>query len=213
MWSDGLFSVSSSYLKVLEGFTLKSVKGTKTEVNLMKAFTGESAARNRYTFYAGVANREGYKQIEAAFLETADQEKEHAKRLFRFMDGPGEVEITAGFPAGPERDTLSNLKDAASGENHEWTSMYPEFADIADAEGFKEIAAVMRKIAVAEKFHEERYLAFAKNIAEGSVFKKGEKTAWRCRNCGYVHEGPEAPEKCPACDHPKAHFEVRATNW
>ncbi|MDR3332391.1 MAG: rubrerythrin family protein [Synergistaceae bacterium] len=192
---------------------MKSVKGTKTQVNLMKAFAGESAARNRYTFYAGVANKEGYKQIEAAFQETADQEKEHAERLFRFMDGPGEIEITVGLPAGPDRDTITNLKDAAAGENHEWTSMYPEFAKIADEEGLKEIATVMRNIAVAEKSHEERYLAFAKNIADGKVFKKDKPVVWRCRNCGFVFEGTEAPGKCPACDHPQAHFEVRATNW
>jgi rubrerythrin len=197
----------------LEEFEVKSIKGTKTQGNLMKAFTGESAARNRYTFYAGVANKEGYKQIEAAFLETADQEKEHAKRLFRFMEGLGEVEITAGFPAGPEGDTISNLKAAAAGENHEWTSMYPEFAKIAEEEGFQEIAVVMRNIAVAEKSHEERYLAFAKNIADGKVFKKDAPVVWRCRNCGFVHEGLTAPEKCPACNHPKAHFEVRAENW
>jgi rubrerythrin len=192
---------------------MKSVKGTKTEVNLMKAFTGESAARNRYTYYASVAKNEGYKQIEAIFAETADQEKEHAKRLFRFMDGPGEIEITASFPMGPERDTMQNLRDAAAGENHEWVHMYPEFADIAEKEGFSAIASCMRGIAVAEKFHEERYLALAKNIAEGKVFKKDTPIVWRCRNCGYIHEGTSAPDKCPACDHPQAHFEVRALNW
>jgi rubrerythrin len=192
---------------------LNSVKGTKTQVNLMKAFAGECSARNRYTFYASVANKEGYKQIEASFLETADQEKEHAKRLFRFMDGPGDVEITVGLPAGPERDTVSNLREAAAGEHHEWTEMYPEFADTAEAEGFKEIAEVMRRIAVAEKSHEERYLAFAGNIEKGSVFKKDTSVVWRCRNCGYVHEGTGAPEKCPACAHPKAYFEVKAENW
>jgi rubrerythrin len=192
---------------------MKSVKGTKTEVNLMKAFAGESQARNRYTYYASVAKNEGYKQIEYIFTETADQEKEHAKRLFRFMDGPGEIEITSSFPAGPERDTLSNLKDAAAGENHEHTVMYPEFAKIADEEGFPVIAAAMRAIAAAEKFHEERYLGLAKNIAEGCVFKKDTKIKWRCRNCGYVVETAEAPAKCPACDHPQAHFEMLAINW
>lgn len=192
---------------------MKSVKGTRTQVNLMKAFAGESAARNRYTYYASVANREGYKQIEAIFIETADQEKEHAKRLFRFMEGPAEIEFTASLPAGLERDTVANLKDAASGENHEWAHMYPEFADIADEEGFPEIANVMRNIAIAEKFHEDRYLALAKNIADGKVFRKDAPVVWRCRNCGYIAEGTEAPHECPACAHPQAHFEVRATNW
>ena len=192
---------------------MKSLKGTKTEVNLMKAFAGESQARNRYAYYAGAANKEGYKQIEAIFLETAEQEKEHAKRLFRFMQGPGDVEITSSFPAGPERDTLANLKDAAAGENHEHVHMYPDFAKIADEEGFPEIAAVMRAIAVAEKFHEDRYLGFAKNIAEGKVFTKDTKVKWRCRNCGCVVESSGAPEKCPACDHPKAHFELLCINW
>jgi rubrerythrin len=192
---------------------MKSVKGTKTEGNLMKAFAGESQARNRYTYYASVAKNEGFKQIEFIFSETADQEKEHAKRLFRFMNGPGEIEVTSSFPAGPERDTLSNLKDAAVGENHEYSRMYPDFAKIADEEGFTEIAAVMRAIAVAEKFHEERYLGLAKNIADGKVFKKDTKIKWRCRNCGYVAESAEAPQKCPACDHPQAHFEMLGINW
>ncbi|MDR1019437.1 MAG: rubrerythrin family protein [Synergistaceae bacterium] len=192
---------------------MKSVKGTKTAVNLMKAFAGESQARNRYTYYASVAGREGFKQVEFIFTETADQEKEHAKRLFRFMDGPGEVEITASFPAGPERGTAENLKDAAAGEHYEYSSMYPEFAKTADDEGFPEIAAAMRAIAVAEKFHEERYLGLAKNIAEGKVFKKDTKIKWRCRNCGYTVETAEAPNKCPACDHPQAHFEMLAINW
>jgi rubrerythrin len=192
---------------------MKSVKGTKTETNLMKAFAGETQARTRYAYYASVANREGYKQIEYIFSETAEQEKEHAKRLFRFMEGPGEIEITASFPAGPERTTLDNLKDAAAGEHHEYSSMYPEFAKIAEEEDFPHIAAVMRSIAIAEKFHEERYLGLAKNIAEGKVFKKDTKITWRCRNCGYVHESAEAPQKCPACDHPQAHFEVLAINW
>ena len=192
---------------------MKSLKGTKTEVNLMKAFAGESQARNRYNYYAGIANKEGYKQIEFIFMETADQEKEHAKRLFRFMQGPGEIEITSSFPAGPERDTLANLKDAAAGENHEHAHMYPEFAAVAEEEGFPEIAAAMRSIAVAEKFHEERYLGLAKNIAEGKVFKKDTKITWRCRNCGYVVESDGAPAKCPACDHPQAHFEMLCINW
>jgi rubrerythrin len=192
---------------------MKSVKGTKTAVNLMKAFAGESQARNRYTYYASVAKNEGFKQIEYIFTETADQEKEHAKRLFRLMDGPAEVEITASFPAGPEGDTLTNLKDAAAGEHHEYSSMYPEFAKTAEEEGFPEIAAIMKAIAAAEKFHEERYLGLAKNIAEGKVFKKDTKIKWRCRNCGYVVESAEAPKKCPACDHPQAHFEILAISW
>jgi rubrerythrin len=192
---------------------MKSVKGTNTEVNLMKAFAGETQARTRYTYYASVAKNEGYKQIEYIFTETADQEKEHAQRLFRFMDGPGEIEITASFPAGPEHDTLANLKAAAAGENHEYTSMYPEFAKTAEEEGFHEIASAMKAIAVAEKFHEERYLGLAKNIAEGKVFKKDTKITWRCRNCGYIAETAEAPQKCPACDHPQAHFEMLAINW
>jgi rubrerythrin len=191
---------------------MKSVKGTRTEVNLMKAFAGESQARNRYTFYAGKARKEGYKQIEDIFLETAEQEKEHAQRLFRFMEG-GEIEITSSFPGGPELDTLANLKAAAAGENHEYNHMYPEFADIAEEEGFIEIAVVMRNIAVAEKAHEERFLAVAKNIENGTVFKKDGKVFWRCRNCGFVIEGVEAPQKCPACAHPRDYFEVKATNW
>lgn len=192
---------------------MKSVKGTKTEVNLMNAFIGESTARNRYTYYASVAKNEGYKQIEAIFSETADQEKEHAKRMYRFMGGPGEITGTMTLPAGPEGDTLKNLKEAAAGEHHEYSEMYPDYADIAEAEGFSEIANVMRNIAIAEKAHEERFLAFAKNIEEGKVFKKDEKVAWRCRNCGFTCEGTQAPTKCPACDHPQAHFEVKATNW
>ncbi len=192
---------------------MKSLKGTKTQTHLMNAFIGESAARNRYTFYASAAKNEGYKQIEAIFTETADQEKEHAKRLFRFMgEAGGEIEATVTLPMGPERDTLQNLKDAAAGENHEHTHMYPEYADVADAEGFPEIATVMRNIAAAEKAHEERFLAFAKNIADGKVFKKDGKVFWRCRNCGFVCEAAEAPAKCPACNHPQAYFEVKETN-
>lgn len=192
---------------------MKSVKGTKTQANLMKAFAGETQARTRYDYFASVAGKEGYKQIEYIFNETANQEKEHAKRLFRFMDGPAEIEITAGFPAGPERDTHMNLLDAAAGERHEYSSMYPEFAEIADEEGFHEIAGVMRSIAVAEKFHEERYLGLAKNIKEGKVFRKDMEITWRCRNCGYIYQSAGAPEKCPACDHPQAHFEMLAMNW
>jgi rubrerythrin len=192
---------------------MKSVKGTKTQVNLMKAFAGESQARNRYAYYASVARKEGFRQVEFIFEETAEQEKEHAQRLFRLMEGPAEIEIAASFPAGPERDTLNNLKDAAAGENHEHTSMYPEFAKTAEEEGFPEIASIMKAIAVAEKFHEERYLGLAKNIAEGKVFKKDTKIRWRCRNCGYVLESDQAPQKCPACDHPRDYFEMLGVNW
>jgi rubrerythrin len=191
---------------------MKSVKGSQTEINLMKAFAGESQARNRYTYYAGKARKEGYKQIEDVFIETAEQEKEHAQRLFRFMDG-SEIEITSSFPGGPERDTLANLIASAAGENHEYTQMYPEFADIAEDEGFTEIAVAMRNIAVAEKYHEDRFLGLAKNLEHGTVFKKDGKVFWRCRNCGFVTEGTEAPALCPACAHPKDYFEVRATNW
>lgn len=179
----------------------------------MKAFAGETQARTRYDYFASVAAKEGYKQIEYIFSETAGQEKEHAKRLFRFMEGPAEIEITATFPAGPERDTRQNLLDAAAGERHEYSSMYPEFAEVAEKEGFHDIANVMRSIAVAEKFHEERYLELAKNIEEGKVFKRDTEITWRCRNCGYVCKSVAAPGKCPACDHPLAHFEILGINW
>jgi rubrerythrin len=188
------------------------VKGTKTEKNLLTAFAGESQARNRYTYFAGAAKKEGLVQIAKAFEETADQEKEHAKRLFKFLEG-GDVEITAAFPAGCIGDTKTNLKGAAGGENHEWTDMYPSFARIAREEGLEPIAKVFEAIAVAEKQHEKRYLGFLKNIEEGKVFKKDKKVVWRCENCGYIHEGEAAPEACPACAHPKAYFELLAENW
>ena len=190
---------------------MKSIKGTKTEKNLLTAFAGESQARNRYTYFASQAKKEGYVQISDIFTETADQEKEHAKRLFKFLEG-GEVEINAAFPAGVIGDTIDNLK-AAAGENYEYTTMYPGFAKIADGEGFSEIAAVMRAIAVAEKQHEKRYLELAKNIEDGKVFKKDKPVVWRCRNCGYIHIGTEPPEKCPACAHPKAYFELLSDNF
>ena len=186
---------------------MASLKGTKTEKNILTAFAGESQARNRYTYFASQAKKEGYVQIAAVFEETANQEKEHAKRLFKFLEG-GEVEITGAFPAGTIGTTLENLKASAAGENYEHTSMYPEFAKIAREEGFNEIACVMEAIAVAEKYHEERYNALARNIEEGKVFKKDAPVKWRCRNCGYVHEGNEPPEKCPACAHPKGYFET-----
>ena len=191
---------------------MASLKGTKTETNILTAFTGESQARNRYTFFASQAKKEGFVQISKIFEETADQEKEHAKRLFKLLEG-GEVEITAAFPAGVIGTTSENLQEAASGEHYETNTMYPEFAQVAEQEGFKEIAAIFRAIAVAEKEHEKRYLALKANVDNGTVFKKGESVTWRCRNCGYLHTGDHAPEKCPACDHPMAYFELLAENW
>ena len=188
------------------------LKGTQTEKNLLTAFAGESQARNRYSYFASQAKKEGYEQIRAIFEETANQEKEHAKREFKFLQG-GEVEIAASFPAGVIGSTLENLKAAAAGEHYETTEMYPEFAEVAEKEGFSEIAEVFRNIAVAEKRHEQRYIALAKNITDGRVFKREKPTRWICRNCGYVHEGPEAPEKCPACAHPQAYFELEPTNY
>ncbi len=189
-----------------------ALKGTRTEKNLLTAFAGESQARNRYTYFAGQAKKDGLEQVSAIFEETAGQEKEHAKRLFKFLEG-GEVEITAAFPAGVIGKTVENLKEAAAGENYETTEMYPGFAKVADEEGFAEIAAVFRKIAVAEARHRDRYLALEKNIANGRVFKRKEKVRWVCRNCGYVHESDEAPNVCPACAHPQAYFELEAKNY
>lgn len=191
---------------------MASLKGTRTEKNLLTAFAGESQARNRYTYFASVARKEGYVQISHIFEETAGHEKEHAKRLFKFLEG-GEVEITASYPAGVIGGTLENLKEAAAGEHEEQSHMYPEFAKIADEEGFHVIAAVFRNIAVAETYHEERYRALIANIENDRVFKRDKPVIWRCRNCGYIHVGESAPERCPACDHPKAHFELKATNW
>lgn len=191
---------------------MSTLKGTQTEKNILTAFAGESQARNRYTYFASQAKKDGYKQIEAIFMETADQEKEHAKRLFKMLEG-GEVEISGSFPAGVIGATRENLLEAAAGEHHEHTSMYPEFAKVARQEGFNDIADVFLSIAVAEAFHEKRYLALAANIEAGRVFKRDEKVVWRCRNCGYLHEGDSAPESCPACAHPTAHFEIKAENW
>jgi len=188
------------------------LKGTKTEKNILTAFAGESQARNRYTYFASQAKKEGYVQIADIFTETADQEKEHAKRLFKFLEG-GEVEVQAGFPAGVIGTTVENLKAAAGGEHHEWTEMYPEFARIAREEGFEKIACAIDGIAVAEKQHEKRYVELAANIEAGRVFKRDKPVVWRCRNCGYLHEGTEAPGKCPACAHPQAHFEILGENW
>lgn len=189
----------------------KSIKGTQTERNLMTSFAGESQARNRYTFFASAAKKEGFEQIAAIFTETADQEKEHAKKMFKWLEG-GTVEICASFPAGVIGKTLDNLKAAACGENEEWSKDYPHFAKVADEEGFPEIAAMYRMISIAEKGHEERYLAFVRNIEEGKVFKKDERVTWQCRNCGFIYEGTEAPTECPACAHPQAYFEVKKTN-
>lgn len=191
---------------------MPKVKGSRTEKNLLTSFAGESQARNRYTYFAGQARKDGFVQIAEIFSETADQEKEHAKRFFKFLEG-GEVEIACAFPAGVIGSTLENLKAAAGGEHHEHTSMYPGFAKIADEEGFKDIAAAFRAIAVAEKQHEKRYLDLAANIEADRVFKRDTKVAWRCRNCGYLHVGLSAPEICPACVHPQAHFELLGENW
>lgn len=191
---------------------MKSLKGTQTEKNLLIAFAGESQARNRYDFFGSAAKNEGFVQIADIFTETALQEKEHAKRLFKFLEG-GEVEISAAFPAGIITETEKNLIAAAAGEHHEYTEMYPSFATIADSEGFAEIAGVMRNIAIAEQYHEERFLAFAKNIKEGRVFKREAPVVWRCRNCGCLVKGEHAPALCPACAHPTAHFEVLCNPW
>jgi len=191
---------------------LKNLKGTETEKNLLKGFAGESQARNRYTYFASKAKKEGYEQISWIFTDTAENEKEHAKRFFSFLQG-GDVEITADFPAGVIGSTKENLKEAAAGENLEYSKLYPEFADIAEKEGFNEIAAVIRAISAVEQEHEKRYLSLLKNVENDQVFKKERIVKWRCRNCGYVHEGIEAPDECPACAHPKAHYEVMADNY
>lgn len=190
----------------------KSVRGTKTEQNLLKSFAGESQARNRYTYAAGVAKKEGYEQISAFFLETADNEKEHAKVFFKYLEG-GDLEITASYPAGTISSTADNLEQAAAGENLEWTTLYADFEKTALAEGFPDIAGSFREIAQVEKFHESRYRKLLSNIKRNSVFKKPSETKWHCRNCGYIHEGTEAPDECPACKHPKAHYEVLAENY
>ncbi len=187
-------------------------KGSQTEKNLLKAFAGESQARNRYTYFASQAGKDGLVQIQEIFLETADQEKEHAKRFFKFLQG-GEVEITAAFPAGVIGTTAENLRASAGGEHHEWSLLYPEFAKTARQEGFQEIAGVFDAISVAEKQHERRYLGFLQNVEAKTVFQKAAPVTWRCRNCGYLHTGKDAPTLCPACAHPQAHFELLAENW
>ncbi|MDA3851439.1 MAG: rubrerythrin family protein [Spirochaetaceae bacterium] len=191
---------------------MKSIKGSETEINLMKAFAGESQARNRYTYFASKAKKEGLVQISMIFSETADQEKEHAKRFFSFLEG-GMAEITASFPAGVIGSTEENLKAAAAGENEEWTALYAGFAEKAKEEGFPKVAALFRAVSVAEKQHEKRYNELLKNLEDKKVFKKEDSTLWRCINCGYVHQGNEAPNECPACAHPQAYFELLGENW
>jgi rubrerythrin len=191
---------------------MKSLKGTETEKNLLKAFAGESQARNRYTYFASEARKEGYEQICWLFTDTADNEKEHAKRFFSFLEG-GDVEITASYPGGVIGKTKENLKEAAAGENLEWGALYPDFADVAEKEGFAEIGAVFREIAKVERAHEARYLKLLKNIETGQVFKKSKSVQWHCRNCGYLFEGEEAPEICPACAHERAYYELLTENY
>lgn len=191
---------------------MKSLKGTKTEQNLLKSFAGESQARNRYTYFASVAKKEGYEQISGFFTETADNEKEHAKKFFKFLEG-GDIEITATFPAGKIGTTVQNLQASANGENEEWTKLYPEFAKVAKEEGFQEIADTFEYIAIAEKAHEKRYRKLLENIKYEKVFKKDGKVMWKCRNCGYVYESIEALDKCPACAHPKAYQELFVENY
>lgn len=188
------------------------IKGSRTEVNILTAFAGESQARNRYTYFSSRARKDKYIQIADIFEETSNQEKEHAKRLFKLLQG-GEVEISAGFPAGIIGTTLANLRASAAGEHYEWTKMYPGFARIARAEGFNHIATIFASIAVAEKQHEKRYLALAGNIKAGKVFKRNKPVIWRCRNCGYLYKGKEAPMSCPACAHPRAYYEILGANW
>jgi len=191
---------------------MASLKGSKTEQNLLKAFAGESQARNRYVYFASKAKKEGLEQISAIFSETADNEEEHAKKFFKFLEG-GQVEITASFPAGVIGTTLENLKASADGEEEEWSKVYPEFAKIAESEGFTEIAGTFRMIAAAEKGHETRYRKLWKNLNDGKVFKRNGKVVWKCRNCGYLHEADSAPQSCPACQHPQAYFELFSENY
>jgi len=191
---------------------MKSLKGTKTEKNLLLSFAGESQARNRYSYFASQAKKEGYEQIAAIFLDTADNEKEHAKIFFKLLEG-GELEITGAFPAGVIGDTRANLQAAAEGERFENTKMYPQFAEVAEKEGFSEIANTFNRISSVEKGHEKRYRALLRNVEEGTVFRRNEPVVWRCRNCGYHHQGTEAPEQCPACQHERAYFELLAENY
>ncbi len=190
----------------------QSIKGTQTEKNLLIAFAGESQARNRYNYYAGIAKKEGLVQISSIFEETANQEREHAKRFYQFLEA-GSVEITESFPAGGLNTTLDNLREAAAGEDHEWRDLYPAFAKTARDEGLHDIAATFEAIAIAEKQHGKCYRDLADNLEAGRVFRRNGKVVWRCRNCGYLHEGEDAPDSCPACLHPKAHFELLGENW
>lgn len=190
----------------------RSIKGTQTEKNLLTAFAGESQARNRYTFFASQARKEGYEQIANIFTETAANEKEHAEVFFKYLKG-GDVEITAAYPAGIVGDTRANLEAAADGEKMEWSQIYADFEKVARAEGFEAIATSFKEIAEVEEFHEKRYRKLAKNVASGEVFKKKNAVKWHCTNCGYVHEGTEAPEVCPACKHPRAYYELLAENY
>lgn len=191
---------------------MTSIKGTETEKNLLKAFAGESQARNRYTYFSSQAKKEGLEQISWIFADTADNEKEHAKRFFKFLEG-GDLEITSSFPAGAIGSTAENLKAAAAGENWEWSTLYPGFADVAEEEGFKEIARIFREISKAEVGHEKRYLALLKNVENGQVFQKTTTGKWRCRNCGYISEGTEPPHECPACAHPRDYQELFVENY
>ncbi len=191
---------------------MKSVKGTRTEQNLLKAFAGESQARTRYTFFSSVAKKEGYEQIAGVFMETAEQEKEHAKRFFKYLEG-GDLEITATYPAGKIGTTTENLLAAAKGENEEWDMLYPEFAKVADEEGFPEIAATFRAISIVEAEHERRYLKLLSRITDGNFFKRDGEIWWQCRNCGFIVKADEAPALCPACKHPQAYFEPKKENY
>ncbi len=191
---------------------MATLKGSQTEKNLLKAFAGESQARNRYTFFSSQAKKEGYEQIAWIFADTADNEKEHAKRFFTFLEG-GDAEITATYPAGAIGTTRENLREAAAGEHMEWGTLYPDFAGVAEKEGFTDIAQVFRMISSVESGHEKRYLALLENIEKGRVFKREASTRWRCRNCGYIHEGAEAPTECPACAHPQAYYELMGENY
>jgi len=204
--------IENNFQTLTKGHFVKSIKGSKTEKNLCASFAGESQARNRYTYFASVAKKEGYVQISNIFTETADNESEHAKRMFKFLEG-GMVEITASYPSGKIGTTAENLAAAAAGEHEEWTLLYPSFAKTAREEGYPEVGAMYDAIVNAETQHEKRYNGLLANINNGKVFKKDTKVRWRCDNCGYIHEGTDAPKMCAACNHPQAHFEVLAENW
>jgi len=199
------------HFQLKEGLSMK-LKGSQTEKNLLKSFAGESQARNRYTFFASAAKKEGYEQISAIFQETADNEKEHAELFFKLLEG-GMTEITASYPAGVIGTTAENLKEAAEGEKLEWGTLYPDFADVAEKEGFEKIANTFRMVAKVEKEHERRYRKLLANVEQGKVFKKDKVIKWKCRNCGHVYEGSEAPERCPVCDHARSYFEVWVENY